>query len=449
VRTWLVTAALLSAACSSDPVAVVPPPPLDPGVRALVLAVDTGSTFVVHAIAVDGSGGVPAGTFPLTLPEVVDEGGRVVLEALTYPDTLEALGLTPGLVPTATGADTRALLDTLSLRRIELAIPAEGEPAWAPADRRSSKLAAFRLPALPTGCARFETTAGVLDGTRSPVLGAEISPGVVMVGIEGEAFFRVERGQVRREDTQLSQDYRAIAYAGNNTVWLGGRGGTLVRANTEPVLTLDAAYALVSGDFILALTAGPAADGVDVFALTSNGYVEHFDGTQVRIVHAIGSNVGGEAAAGMARVGPREVLIAWPTLDRAVLRVKYVVDRWEVAEEPTDGSAAFISVAHNPAFGSLAGNSDGQFYAHQGRGWTRVAGSTLRVWPFELVAYRGGFLYGTAFGNLGEYNDEDGFCPRYDGIQANDVRHIVPVGEDVLIFGPSLRQPSFQWLLTR
>lgn len=449
MRTWLVTAALVSVACSSDPVAVVPPPPLDPGVRTLVLAVDTGRSFVVHAIAVDGSGGVPAGTFPMTLPERVDEGGRVVLEALAYPDTLEALGLTPGVVPTATGADSRALQATMSLRRIELAVPAEGEPAWDPADTRSSKLAAFRVPAPSTGCARFETTSGVLDGTRSPVLGAEISPGVVLVGIDGESFFRVERGQVRREETQLFQDYRAMAYAGNDTAWLGGRGGTLVRATTQPVLTLDSAYALVSGDFILSLTAGPAADGVDVFALTANGFVEHFDGTQMRIVHAIGTNVGAEAAAGMARVGPREVLIAWPTLDRAMLRVKYVVDRWEATEEPTDGSAAFISVAHNPAFGSLAGNSDGQFYANQGRGWTRVLGSTLRVWPFELAAYRGGFLYGTAFGNLGEYNDEDGFCPRYESIQANDVRHIVPVGDDALIFGPSQRQPSFQWLLRR
>lgn len=449
MRTWLVTAALLSAACSSDPVAVVPPPPLDPGVRALVLAVDTGSDFVVHAVPVDGSGGVPSGTFPLTLPEAVAEGGRVVIEALTYPDTLEALGLTAGVALTATGAETRALQSTMSLRRIELAIPAEGEPAWAPADTRSNKLAAFRVPASPTDCARFQATPGLLDGTRSPVFGAEISPGVVLVGVDSEAFFRVERAQVRREVTELTQDYRAIAYAGNDTVWLGGRGGTLVRATTVPALTLVGAYGLISGDFILAVTAGPAADGVDVFALTSNGYVEHFDGTQVRIVHAIGSNVGGESAAGMARVGPREVLIAWPTLDRAMLRVKYVTDRWEATEEPTDGSAAFISVAHNPAFGSLAGNSDGQFYANQGGGWTRVDGSTLRVWPFQLAAYRGGFLYGTAFGNLGEYNDEDGFCPRYDGIQANDVRQIVPVGEDVLIFGPSLRQPSFQWLLKR
>lgn len=442
-------AALALGACSSESVAVVPPPPLDPGVRTLMLAVDSGSSFVVHAIPVDGSGGVPSGTFPLTLPEAVDEGGRVVLEALTYPDTLEALGISAGIVPTATGAETRALWATTSLRRVELAIPAQGEPSWSRADDRSAKLAAFRVPLPPTGCARFSATSGLLDGMTSPVFGAEISPGVVLVGIEGEAFFRLERGQVRREDTELAQDYRAVAYAGNDTVWLGGRSGTLVRATTQPRLTLVAGYGLISGDFVLALTAGPAADGVDVFALTANGYVEHFDGTQLRIVHAIGSNVGGEAAAGMARVGPREVLIAWPTLDREVLRVKYVEDRWEATREPTDGTAAFISVAHNPAVGSLAGNSDGQFYAHRGRGWTKVEGSTLRVWPFELAAYRGGFLYGTAFGNLGEYNDEDGFCPRYEGIQANDVRHIIPVGDDVLLFGPSSRQPSYQWLVRR
>lgn len=433
----------------SDDLAVVPPPPIDIGIRTLVLAIDTETDFEVRVIAV--TDGVPsADAFPIRLRTPIEAGTRVTLEALAYVEAPEALGLTPGVVASSTEARARTLRDAPSLRRLELEVPEDDDAAWVQATEPSTKLASFRVAGPPTTCTDFEAVQGILGSAMNwPQFATEVEPGVVLVGTEVESFFAVQREEIARVETSLVQGYRALAVAGPDALWFGGDFGVLSRGRFRPQLRIDETLYTRSGGQIRWVAAGPVENGRDVFTLSREGVLEHHDEAGSRIVHDFGTEAGGNHPGALVWLGPREVMVAWSTANRGILHVKYIGDDWQVELEETDATAAFTAGTFNPALGQVVGNSDGQFYVRRARGWEELTGSELRVWPFEMVPYGDGFLYGTAFGNFGQYTQTDGFCPLQQ-VFAGDIRQLAVVGRDVLITGPSSsRQAPYVWMRAR
>ncbi len=446
----LVAASLLSAC--GDGLAVLPPPPVDGEMSTLVLAIDTEDSFEVRVVEVIG-GAVAEGTFPLRLAKPVPAGKRVTLEAVGYPASPARLGLTPGVLVPVTSSTARTLeLDMgASLHRLQIEsgdVP--DAPAWVSAEAMSAKLATFRVGGLPTGCADFDARRGVIgSGTRSPAFSAEVEPGRVLVGTELESFFTVRVDEVQLVSTPTQQGYRTLAASADGTLWFGGDYGSVARGHFRPELRIDQVLQTETEGQIRWLVTGPGGDqGRDVFTLSREGELEHHSDSGSFIIHRLDLPTDTTNSGGMAWVGPRHAIVAWPSVDRQVLRARFVDGRWAVGLEQTDGTAAFISAAYNPALGAIVGNSDGQFYLDRGRGrgWERMEGSELRLWPFSMAPYEDGFVYGTAFGNFGQYTPADGFCPLAQ-VHGGDLRQIVVAGQDLFMTGPSGgRQPAFVWL---
>lgn len=439
--------AVAALAACTDNLAVLPPPPIDTGVRTLVLAIDTEDDFEVHVIEVQ-EGAALGDVFPINLSRPVPAGNRVVLEALAYIDSPSELGLTAGVLAPSSTPSGVPLRTAPSIRRLDVD-PAEltDDLAWRDTRELGDKLAAFRFDGPTTSCATFDVMRAPLGmAVQSPIFGAEVSPGTVLVATDLESFFRVRVDEVALLTDASPQGYRSMAFAGSNTLWFGGDFGVLARGHFEPQLRIDQTLRTSTEGLIRWIAAGPAEHGRDVFTLTLAGTLEHHGDGGTTLLHQFPSPSMDPHPGALVWVGPREAIVAWASLDRAVLRAKYVNDRWEVAPEAMDATAAFVSAMYNPRLGEVIANSDGQFFADTGRGWQRLEGSELRVWPFVLAAYEDGFVYGTAFGNFGQYTPRDGFCPLTQ-VQGGDIRHIVVAGRDIVLLGPmGGRQPSYAWM---
>lgn len=443
----VLTCAIAALAACTDHLAVLPPPPIDTGVRTLVLAMDTGTDFEVRVIEVK-DGAAVGDVFPINLSKPVPAGNLVVLEALAYVDSPSELGLTPGVLAPSSTPNGIPLRTAPSIRRLDVD-PADLPDAlvWRDTREFGGKLATFRIDGPTTSCATFDVMRAPLGmAVQSPIFGAEVSPGAVLVGTDLESFFRLRVDEVALLTDASPQGYRSMAFAGSNTLWFGGDFGVLARGHVEPQLRIDQTLQTTTQGLIRWVAAGPAADGRDVFTLTLAGALEHHGDAGSNLLHQFPRASMDPHPAALVWVGPREAIVAWASLDRAVLRAKYVNDRWEVAPETMEATAAFVSAMYNPLLGEVIANSDGQFFANTGRGWQRLEGSELRVWPFVLTAYEDGFVYGTAFGNFGQYTPRDGFCPIAQ-VQGGDIRQIIVAGRDIVLLGPAGgRQPSYVWM---
>lgn len=408
-------------ACSGESITVVTPPPIGAGAESLVLAIEAGSLFEVHALrVVDGK--VDPAKFPIKLARPVDTDTRVRIEALSFARSLESLGLTEGLNAASTSTRSQAFPEA-EVQRFELVVGGVAT-GWKPTDERSTRLEAFRIELPRNGCVDFTIRRENFSGAGRLSFAVEIEPDLALIGSYNDALFTLTPSRVTRLTTNLASIYESAFVSAPGLVWLGAFGN-MQRARFRPELTIEKTVFTASGGPVFWISGSPSGADDDIFSMTVDGIIEHYDGTTSRVVHQLPGGRGQIMEGGLAWVGPREAIAAWHA-DRGVVRVKYddATAQWRVESEVVpDATAAFITAVYAPRFGPVVANSDGQFFTERDGSWVLLEGSPVRVFVFAVAAYRDGFVYGSAFGNFGQYSPADGFC-ELRMVTAGDIRDI-------------------------
>lgn len=425
-RAWLSFAAALAACSSGEDLIFVPAPDLG-GAKAMLLAFTAGEQLQLQAFD------PTSGELHLELPGRVGRGEQVVLEALLYDRTLAELGLTPGTISPATDPRRARPLDPA---RTVLRLGFEaGEPpgTWHDADLDlTERVAAFSIEtvAAPSGCAEFDVITRDLDARDSTgFLFTEDDQHAIAITRDYSAF-RISATTVTRLDFPGQQYVIGGAKLPDGTIWAGGPGELYVGRATERAVDLRLAVSQFGGERFYWVAAGPAPEGeADVFTMSVEGRVSHWDGRRWTELHAFDASETTERNGGLAWVGPKEAIAVAPS-SLEVIRMK---DGVATAELPPS-TASFTAAASIPGFGTVIGNADGGILVHRGGRWENLPGHEIRLWPLAFAPYEDGFVYGTAFGNLVQYLPGTGYCPaiRQAGF---DIFSVATVGRDLLLMG--------------
>ncbi len=433
-------------ACDVGSIAVVTPPPISADAESVVLAIEAGSLFEVHGARVV-NGQIDPAAFPIKLARAIDPDTRVRFEALSYARSLASLGLKEGLNEASTSTRAESLPDGAEIQRLEIVVGgASGE--WKRTDDLGTRSTAFRVELPRTACRDFTVRRENFSGMGRPSFAVEIEPDLALIGLYPEAFFSLSPTRVTQLDTPLGSYFDSAFVPAPGVVWLGG-GGTIARAQFRPTLAIDKTVFTADAGSVYWISGPPGGADDDIFSMTVDGVMEHYDGTTSRIVNRFASTRGEILEGGLAWVGPREAIAAWHS-ERGVTRVKYdqPSQEWRVTSEVApEATAAFITAVYAPGFGAVVANSDGQFFVERNGAWVLLPGSPVRVFVFALAPYPDGFVYGSAFGNLGQYSAKDGFC-ELRMVTAGDIRDIAVLESgSIITVGPHGDQaPSYTFL---
>lgn len=418
--------------CAPDDFVFVPSPPRDQG--ALILGLqraDHNPSLVVRAFD------LPAREELLRLPEEIDSDEEVLLEALLYSSPLASSSLEEGrLEPVEAGEPERGLPSSDEIYRVEL--PNE-TPRWERIGAPSATLAGFRIPDPGLKrCARFTTSPFSLGDPTNTELALTVSSTVVLIGMRSGRLQRWTPSGLEPIEVTPSVVLSHGAWDPAEGVWwFMSRNGQLFEGTFPSSSVLELTYVTQSiPPFDQRYRIALRREGGEprVYSIRSDGLFQRYETSGVTDLYAFGDGDFGNNTF----LTPDLDVLAAASGSTDVVRV---TPEGEVRVEAVPAAAGFTAAAYVEDLGVVLGSSDGRFFVNRGDGWTELGDSPLNVFPFAIAPYRGGFLYGAAFGAGGQYLPE-GYCMVVESLAAYTIQLIVPIRGGFLMLGQNPNVPE-------
>ena len=441
MRPWVLAAATTAvvAGCGSG-IIVVTPPAAPAEARSLILALIKPRLEVQ---AIDLSSGVPV----LNVASGVKKDEEVRIEAHFFRDPLVDLGLSPGILEGFADQreDTKLLVKGDVAEGLSFSAASDAAPIWAPINRIAEELSGYYVKFSAPPCTKFTEELANLPSGFATAFAVPIDDRSLLVAQHSGEVFRVDTSSVVRVQSPVAR-LVAGTKIGDNDYWFLTGDNTLMRGGfadaTRTALQLEYKASHFGTLLNYWIAAGP---GDEVYTLTLDGRVLKYEAGAFRTLHTLPPiDANSERPGGIIWLGPGDIMVAWASWQE-VVHIKDEV----VIDEDINSTNAFTGIANVPGLGGpVAGNSNGEFFLKTGGAWHMLPGSPTRLWPYSIRGTRDGFYFGEAFGQFGQYVAGFGFCPTLRPSSV-DIRYIMPVGEDLYLFGDNPNTPSTPFVRLR
>lgn len=391
-------------------------------------------SWVVARVGQDGEVRVTAADRDSPAIEIPTSEQAIALELRGFASPLARLELPLGAVPRATDRQPSALLPdgALTMRATLDGIVA------APWEMGTlDDVARFRRPVSST-CGTITTQVATLPSTGHVEWVASLDRETVLLGTSNEDVILL-----RDDDPPLTIGVVApgrarirSAFADDlRTLWLGDQDGGLWRGRVDrAALTLERAVAPAGLGPIRGIDGDRADPDGQLYVITASGSVARVTGTQLTEVDRfeLGLDTGGYSFA-LAWMGVNDVLHGHSGSAQ--------VHRWQAGISSSE--------ALNPGDGGIIALdrfADGRVVASMGSGqiavlvrgepWLRLPRGPFSLDVRGTQAFGRGFLYGGAYGYLGQWVDGEGFCAIQEmPLAAHTVDFIRPLGDRMVVLG--------------
>lgn len=394
----------------------------------------TVQSWLVARVGGDGQVRVSAADPTAPAIEIPVSEGAVALELRAFEVSLATLQLAVGPVPAAApGEPSAALPAGVLTQRAELT----GAVASPWTDGALEDVQRFQRR-VSTGCGTFTTTVASLPSSGHVSWVQSIDGRTVLLGTASYDTVLVEVGQPARTVAVRSPTPALLESAFRDergALWLGDRGGGLWRGRlTGLELTLEPVVGPSNVGRIEALDGDPSAPEAQLFAITSSGAVVRLAGDRFDEIDrfALGFETGGYAFT-LAWLG-RDDLLHAHSGSAAVLRWR---NGGTTSEALNSGGAGVMSLDHFPD-GRVAASMGSGLIAVFDRttGWERFERAPISLDIRVSYAIEGGFVYAGAYGYVGLWRAEEGFCPIQEmPLAPHSVFFIRPFGERMIALG--------------
>lgn len=427
-------AALLSALLACSDTVQVDLPSLS-GAHTLLLVTDDGEAVRVHAYAVDE--GEPVLRFDVASLE------DLAAYALIYTESVAELGLAAGELEVVTDEPKKPLEHGVTEYALVLD-DAQRTTSWAPSPARPEWVASVGLRGTPSPCTRFAVRP--LDVLPENDLRNEWGFAVpeddhVVAGTSFGELYRIgSTGQATLLEPPDDGVLQATAgiHDAERRPWIGDLFGRLWRG--EPG-SQPKSWRIVSGstpvsriDFM-----DVAPDGSEVLVLARDGTVALFTTAteRWRVLHRIRTEDDSTTRkGGVVWLGPDDYLAAGP-FEAAIDHLRGAT----VVQESTGAQAGITSLRRVEGVGVIAGSGQGEVFVRQSARWQPYPTSGSLLWVLGTAAYEGGLVFGSPYGNFGQYPRTDVACPLTTPVSFF-IRFITPVGADLVLLGEGLAPPA-------
>ncbi len=435
--------ALALAACSqAAPVALRVDVPILDQHRSMVVGVEIDRALTVHALSIAQDRTVD----PINVRFPLD--GEVLVTALLYDQTLDALGLAPGVLsPEEDPAHQQPLPRAERVARLTIG---DGQASEWTDGTVPPALEAFRITA-PDPCGRLVADTVDLGLAGAPTFALALDDRWVLIGTNtrllpaepGKVFF-VDRDRSVVEQRGLPSSFFDGYRQDDGIIWLGGEQGVVYRATftaePTPALEVTASSTVSSREDIISLVGPASGTPREQFALTTNraqdeqwGAFEWFDG-QRWTVPGLRRNTPHDATW----VAPGYGLFASFYRDTEVFGARDGVEVSIRVSSVVLGSV--VQIQEFPGYGLVAGTSAGEVHLQPegDQTWRQIAGFDIEpingVQRYPEVAPDGlVFLSGSS---LFRYLDEGGLLCDPSGLPADGLeaqRSMTVLGADVIV----------------
>jgi len=435
-----IIAALVGALGCGVRTAAVTPPDLA-GAASLVLAVRDGAHLELEAFSL-------VDTPRPALRTQVEALDAYEMYALVYEESLATLGLAPGPLVLVMD-DPQQPLPTAAHEYAVIKDP-EGLPAsWQLSESRPAAISAAHVRGTPSPCAKFTQISLSREPAAMPnntwAFAFPRTDGVVVAGTRQGELFEIDRdGNV----ATIPQNGFFLPSSGavdpSGTLWVGDEFGELWRGEKDSKPETWQRVAQLSPlsniDFM-----DVAPDGSEVVVLSRGGAIARWsEAAGWTYLGALESATGSTpAGGGILRLGADDVLAVSPS-QRDVTRIR----GGNTEVETLEAMSAFTSLVRIESLGIVLGSGLGELFVRRGERWMSLGPSGSAFWVLGPISYDGGFLWGSPYGNMGEYIADE-FCPLFAPVNFT-VRLLVPLGDgDLLALGESLAPPSPQGSILR
>jgi hypothetical protein len=213
--------------------------------------------------------------------------------------------------------------------------------------------------------------------------------------------------------------------APNGELIVGSAGGRTFRGTFEPTIELRETERGSSGDAFLVLDGPSTGDSNELFAVTSSGAFEHFDGTTWK---TLVEPSGHDWKRGVAWIRPGEG-VAVGLVDAIVRAIGDAA-----APEEVERTEPFIRVEQVPGIGTFASTLGGALWIDRGDRWEMVPGSPIDLGVSALAPFPGGLVLSGATGQSSVWLSDHGFCERFS-VNSPIVKHVAVLDRAVVFLG--------------
>lgn len=395
---------------------------------ALTLPSGTEPSFVLAAFSDPFSTPFLAEARDMTEDQVfsIEGGAAVHVELLLFGSSLMSMELDSG--PMALSEGGKSL--PAASRTFSADLTAGAEATWRETPRAELRVDRLRFhrDRGPDPCVRLSGPITNPDtiGSRARVL--PMGPQEALIAAGSSLFWYSAEGLTAGPSIECFQD--GFAEDGVATVSdCQGRVWRVERAEDPRVVT-----STVPGrtDWV---DGSAESDGLELFSLSASGEIfEYSGGVWARAGALVGLDPDTDRVNRLGtvlRLGPANAAIVLASDSRVAF-----VDGSNVSFEDSGADAGLTSLLQVEGVGIVAGNAMGQFFVSRGERLDFLGEAETAFWVVSMAEFRDGFVYGTPFGNLGQWTPESGFCPlqrpvafSIDDLVALDDDHLLLVGQ--------------------
>lgn len=400
--------------CGPGDLFFLPPPP--EGDRSVIFVLESNENLILTAQPIEGE------ATPATRIEF-DRLGQSFLWALFYDAPLSNLGLSEGRINVR--EDGSPLPSPSRIRRSTF-LGGELSP-WEPVDDLDDQLRTLRVErASNTPCALLgPERIYTLDSHASAAFAARFDATTALIGTQDSRLYLVSLDGVSSLGRAAPVDTWSGHLASDGTLYLGGKNGRTFSGRIDPVVSMTEIDQGESRDTFQWMD-GPL-DGDELFAVTSSGALEHFDGTTWSQLMAPEAEK--DWRRGVAWIGPDEALAVG--LASPVVRATGGV----LAAEPIEAGEPLVAIRHAPGLGTFAGTLGGRVFVTSGDGtWQSLPESPIALPASAIAPFEEGIIVAGGVGFTTQWHPDYGWCEA-ETVTNPIVKHLVVLEDAVVYLG--------------
>lgn len=347
--------------------------------------------------------------------------------ALEYAVTLAELGLKPGPLTLAQPGLPPPTPTTVSRLEVVGGAPTQ----WTGLREEPEEVRGLAVSEL-VKCAAFSPpTYFRLSGTERtvPSVLLKLDESTALIGNNEGKFFEVSAESARLLTVLSTSTPHDVGFRrADGEIWLAGPKGRV--AHGDLVNGFVEAPPLHYTKSAIKLTGAPAGP-LELFVVTSSLGVEHFDGTEWRVLVEESGPSPQPSRIGLAWIAPGKVAVLG-----AKTNVIWEVDRSGAVttiELPVVLPDALFSISNLEGVGPIAGSRYGALFRRSDR-WNMfpMLPSLARVDVLMPIDGQG-FLAGGEGGELSQWTPDAGYCPPFYSGTGGSLDHGINLGRDLVL----------------